>query len=413
MTTPESSGDLSPVRVMIVDSTRTFGGAFEQALRLVNALADEPGIDLTLTTAQPLPALSSRSISPDVTLARHSGRAPRHSAVGGSRMRRCLRAGLELFAWEIPAFCETSILLRHLRPDVLHLNNLLDLQQPEVFAAALHRTPILSVHQDFESSSRYTRIAARRVDHHVAISSCVRDNLCDRGIPNDRITVIPNCVDTDEYSPDGRRADLRALGIPAGAIVIALFGRIVEWKGVDVFIDCMAKVLARHPRAWALVVGDESDGDSHYARALMQRAAALPDPHRIVFAGYRPDVPEVMRAVDIVCHLSTRPEPFGLVVIEAMSAARTVISVREGGPLDIVEDGINGLLVTPRDAESAAAAIERVVLDSQLRERLGRAARSTVTERFTAATCAAQYAAIYRAMLDSRRSAAREGNRQS
>src|SRR5439155_16686868 len=113
----------------------------------------------------------------------------------------------------------------------------------------------------------------------------------------------------------------------------------------------------------AVQVGDE--------RGRLERLAAeLGARERISFTGVRRDVPTVMAGLDVFV-LASHAEPFGLVVLEAMALGVAVVATGAGGPAEVVEPGVSGLLVPPRDPPALAAAIERLAGDPELRRRLG------------------------------------------
>ena len=103
----------------------------------------------------------------------------------------------------------------------------------------------------------------------------------------------------------------------------------------------------------------------------------------VVFAGQRPNIPAIMRAVDMLL-LPSWEEPFGRVVVEGMAAGRPVIATSVGGPAQTITDGLDGLLAPPKDPQAWAAAINRLLDDPQLARRIGENARAAA-ERFSVA----------------------------
>jgi glycosyltransferase involved in cell wall biosynthesis len=157
-----------------------------------------------------------------------------------------------------------------------------------------------------------------------------------------------------------------ALGLGDGP-VLGVFGRLAPWKGQHVLLDALAE-LADVPNLQALVVGDALFGEADYAKSLRRKAEALGLGGRVRFLGFRDDVPALMRLADIVVHTSVAPEPFGRVVVEGMLAGRPVVATRGGGVVEIVEDGVTGLLTEPGDARSLAAAVRGLLGDAARRQ---------------------------------------------
>ncbi len=377
-------------RPLIIDYTTKFGGAFEQGFSLAGALSDIDGVTPGLATAQRREALAKKEpVSfPTYTF------SPVELRAGDTN--RFAQARDVVFA-EVPTVFRVAACGKAHAANLFHLNNVLNSQLSGVFAAKLRGAKCVSCHQDFEYPSRMTKAVARLVDHHVAISEVIKQDLLDFGIPESRITIIHNCVDTTRFSPAVTPVDLQArFGIPQGRLVVALFGRLVSWKGQDVFLKAMADVLPAVPEAHGLIVGD---GEPDHVRGLEQLAHDLQIADRVTFGGYHADTPQLLRSVDVVTHMSTRPEPFGLVVSEAMAAGKPIVAMAEGGPLEIVLDGETGLLVPPREPKPTADAIIRLLRDERLRTSFGAKARERVIDRFSAEHCAKQYAALYNRLL--------------
>lgn len=158
--------------------------------------------------------------------------------------------------------------------------------------------------------------------------------------------------------------------------MLGVFGRIIPWKGQDVVMRALAQV----PSGIALFVGEEEDGG--YANQLRLLAAKLGIAERVRFLGFREDVPQLMRLVDCVVHASVDPEPFGRVVVEGMLAGRPVIATRAGGVPEIIEDGVNGILVPPGNPDELAEAIVRVLSDPVGTERLAQRGHARALELF-------------------------------
>jgi glycosyltransferase involved in cell wall biosynthesis len=189
----------------------------------------------------------------------------------------------------------------------------------------------------------------------------------------------------------GAAREARAeLGVEPHEVLIGVFGRLQRWKAQDVFVAAAASVAAVRPQARFVVVGGATFGlEPEYQAQLRETAAANGLSDRLTFTGFRQDVPRLMAACDIVCHTSRVPEPFGMVVIEAMSQGRPVIATRGGGPSEIFENEEQGLLVDPDQPRALAAAILALVDDPGRRARMGAQARERVQTAYSADVMAA------------------------
>jgi glycosyltransferase involved in cell wall biosynthesis len=174
--------------------------------------------------------------------------------------------------------------------------------------------------------------------------------------------------------------ELRArLGLPVAGPLVGIVGRLQRWKGVHVLIDALALLHASHPQAHCVVVGGAHEHEPAYADELARQVAALGLGSHVTFAGFQRDVARWMQAMDVVVHASDR-EPFGIVVVEAMALGKPVIAGSQGGPREIVRDGVDGLLVPYGDAAALATTLRRYLDDPAFARRLGVAARQRATE---------------------------------
>jgi glycosyltransferase involved in cell wall biosynthesis len=219
------------------------------------------------------------------------------------------------------------------------------------------------------------------------------------------IATVHNGVDTRRFHPgvDGSRFR-HDLGINDGSPLIAMVGMFAPWKGQDVFLRAAKQVAERCPSARFVLVGDEiysTNGHGSYAARLHALASELELEPRVLFAGYRDDMPQVMASIDLLVHASVQAEPFGRVLIEAMAAGKPVIATRAGGVTEIVVDGETGTLVPPGNAEALAGAmVSAIELSPEGRRRLGRKGRARVEERFSLQRHVDAVTAIYASVLE-------------
>lgn len=201
-----------------------------------------------------------------------------------------------------------------------------------------------------------------------------------------RVRVVPPGIDVDEY--DGvrrRRGALRQeLGIGADAPVVACIARLQRWKGHTVFLDAAAEILRQVPSAHFVIAGGTLFGlESDYPAELRRRATELLPGDRVHWLGHRDDIATVLADVDVLVHCPVRPEPFGLVVVEAMSMGVPVVSVTGSGPEEILSGGV-GVLVPPADARAVTGAVIDLIRDPNARAELALTARCRARERFSA-----------------------------
>jgi glycosyltransferase involved in cell wall biosynthesis len=263
------------------------------------------------------------------------------------------------------------------------------------FGHALHCSPTVWHVHDIVSRAHFGRVhlllikwaVKIGVDHVIANSRASADALIElTGLPRSAVPVVHNGVDMarfgggsakQEVTPIDERRALR--GLPTNAFLVGMFGRFTAWKGQHVALDAIARV----PNAHLVLVGDALFGETGYAESLRARAKTLGITERVHFAGFQHDVASWMNVMDVVVHASTQPEPFGLVIIEAMAAGKPVIASNGGAVPEILRNRENGLIVEPNDASELAQAISTLQHAPELAARLAAQGHADAGQHFS------------------------------
>ncbi|WP_051161462.1 glycosyltransferase [Nocardia transvalensis] len=169
---------------------------------------------------------------------------------------------------------------------------------------------------------------------------------------------------------EAREPGTRAAQRPPAETVVAVVGRLAPWKGQDLFLRAVADTRTRPARI--LLIGGALFDEEPYRADLERLAADLGLP--VTFTGHVEDPESLLGQADILVHCSVLPEPFGQVVAEGMRAGCAVIATHPGGPAEIVEPEVNGLLVTAGDRFQLTAALDRLIDNTELRAKLADAA---------------------------------------
>lgn len=250
--------------------------------------------------------------------------------------------------------------------------------------------------------ARLLRWSARRAVEAVAVSQSVAADARRVLGPQTPVRTILNAIDLERFAPgpgDGAALDAAAglPAAPAGTVRVGLVATFARWKGHTVFLEAAARLAADRPCRFYIVGGPiyRSAGSQYTLDELRSHAAALGLNERLGFAGYQADPAAALRALDVVVHASTRPEPFGRVIVEGMACGRAVIAIRDGGAAELFDDGVSAVGCPPGDAAALAEAIARLVADPELRHRLGRAGRQAALDRFDRRRLADQWSAVY------------------
>lgn len=405
-------------RILFVDLAPSPGGSIISLHQLVAHLDREAfAPTMVLSHVLQYPALTALD-TPVVRLRTPWWEQPAHtlvqrvrsSAVGDAMRRHPARAWLwhrlgdlrRLFRDLLPATRSMVEVLRRVRPHLVHLNDALPLVRPALLACRLTRTPALAHVRSFLLPSPLdVRLLAPGLVGLIFNSQAVADAQL-AALPRPPLhQVIPNAVDLAQFSRPVDRAEVRrALGVPADAPLVGMFGRVAPWKGQAVFVEAMARVAAQLPAVYGLIVGGaEGESGAAYLRQVEAAVAERGLADRLLLLGHRDDVPRLMATVDAVAHCSIEPEPFGRVIIEGMAAGRPVVASAAGGAAEIITPGVDGLLTPPGDADALAAALLQVLTDPDTARRLADAGRCTVAQRYTVDAHVSTVQAFYRRLL--------------
>jgi glycosyltransferase involved in cell wall biosynthesis len=280
--------------------------------------------------------------------------------------------------------------LRHLRPDLVHINSL-KAGLVGGMAAKFAGVPVVWHMRD-------------RIDNY-AVSPFVKRSICSL-VTRVASGVIANSAGTLATLSRSER-DFPTAVIPSAIDIrrrpketsqpftFAMVGRLSRWKGQDVFLRAFAEVVAVSD-CRAIVVGDALFGpaDRKFALELVGLCEELGISKSVEFRGHQDDVAAELASADALVHASVLPEPFGQVVVQGMAVGVPVIAAAAGGPLEVVRDNENGLLHPPGSVAGLASGMLRLREDGELRQRL--CSQGLITARqFTPAETAARTARFY------------------
>jgi len=192
--------------------------------------------------------------------------------------------------------------------------------------------------------------------------------------------VVYNGFNPDDYCrSDQSRSQIRAkLGL-SDQFVVGHFSRLSPWKGQHVLLDALAHC---PPQVCAILVGDALFGEEDYAAQLRRQAEELGLGERVKFLGFRPDIPELMSACDLIAHTSTAAEPFGRVIVEGMLSDRPVVAAAAGGALEIIEPEQTGWLAPPGDSDKLADIIAMAYHHPELASEIARRGQAAAQSKF-------------------------------
>ncbi|HEX8390713.1 MAG TPA: glycosyltransferase family 4 protein [Longimicrobium sp.] len=328
------------------------------------------------------------------------------SAAGGMG-RAGLLAGMAAAG---PAAAAYALRLRRmlgdLAPDIIHTNGF----KMHLLAAGAgpRGVPVVWHLHDFVSARPamrgLLRAAAGRCAAALAVSDAVAADARTAFGAGFAVHTVLNAVDLSRFRPEGEALDLAARAglrpAPPSTVNVGLVATMGLWKGHEVFLRALAALPADAAVRGYVVGGGiyRTAGSEVSVDDLRRRAADLGIADRVGFTGLVEDPAAAMRALDVVVHASTQPEPFGLVIAEAMACGRALIVSDAGGAREIVHPEHDALTAVPGDAASLSSAIQRLAADPALRAELGRRGRETALRDFDRARLARQMAPLYRSL---------------
>jgi glycosyltransferase involved in cell wall biosynthesis len=240
---------------------------------------------------------------------------------------------------------------------------------------------------------RLDRFVARfATDRVISVSSELRGHLS-RYVDPRKVVVINNGLDTERVSSSLSSSEAKQrLGIPAFCRTLGYAGRFEPVKRLDLFLAAAKLIAARVPDARFILAGE---GSEEARLREIARANALE--RSVLFLGHRNDIYDVLRAMEVFV-LCSDHEGLPMVLLEALHLGVPVVGRRGGGLPEVIEDGVNGILLSSNEPAELTEACLRLLEDKGLRARLAAAGIASVAERFTAARNAAEVVELYRSL---------------
>lgn len=288
------------------------------------------------------------------------------------------------------AVWKLSQILRRQKFDILQ-THLYEASLVGLLAAKFAKTPIriLTRHHLDQTHQIGNKLAiwldrweARDANRVVVLSNAVREfMISDDGINADKIKVIYQGFEFEHFSAtveDGMRVR-KEFGLNADDFVIGVIGNFFPTKGHRFLISAAKKLNSAIPNLKFLFVGEGSEADKSNLKAQIESLGLT---SQVIFAGFRKDVNACMKAVDVVVHPSLS-EAFCQVLIETMSVGTPIVSTNVGGAPEVIENGVNGILIPPEDVDAIVKAIGQIYEQPTFAENIALTGQKNVRERFT------------------------------
>ena len=386
---------MKPYRIAYVDHAEDLGGAEKSLLEMTGRLDRDRFTPLLLHTRA---AKWMRTEE-----CGHLERIPVFSPGGVLERKRGNMSGLlgnlrDLFASARPVYRIVRSLKRH-EADLVHTNSL-KAHLLGGMAARMARLPLIWHMRDLleegEGLGIVRQAATTCKPRVIAISEAVARQFDGLHV---HVDVVPNGIPLERFTPGEPPEQLRAeWAIEPGEQVVMCLARLTPWKGHRTLLQAFSQVAEQCPAARLLIVGEVAFWADEYGDELHALADRLGLNGRVIWAGFRSDVPELLRLADVLV-LPSRNEPFGRVLIEAMATGKPVVATSSGGAPEIVAAEETGLLVPPENADALAEALLRLLADEDLRRKLGGAGMERARLHFDVRRVVEQVQGIYEEML--------------
>jgi len=348
------------MRVVYLDHVGQLSGGEIALLRLLPHLGE---VDAHVILAEDGPfadALAQAGISTEVLAMAERARGLRKARVSPRSL------SLGAVVGTVGYIVRLALLLRRLRPDLVHTNSLKAGVYGSI-AARLAGVPVVwhvrdRIADDYLPAAAVVmvRFMTRRLTAAVITNSHATMSTLD---PHAHPAIICSVVPEALSMP--RRHGPRT----AGPFVVGMIGRVAPWKGQELFLRAFAEAFSDGSERCVLV-GAALFGEDDYEQRLHELADELGLGARVEFRGFRSDIWSELSRMHVLVHASLIPEPFGQVVLEGMVAGVPVIAAAAGGPAELISHDVNGMLFPMGDQTALAAAMRQLAADPQHRQRL-------------------------------------------
>ena len=291
-------------------------------------------------------------------------------------------------AWDSLVFTfQLAGIVRREDVDLIYCNHMM-VKIIGILAGLLARVPVVLHTRTIygNRAEQYLYLSFARLSHVKRIIAVSRVSAENFAPISEKVEVVRNGVPLDEISAGPEEGTLRKeLGLDDSARIVGFIGRLVEWKGIDVFLQAAREVLKKRDDTVFVIMGDVPVGSTHgtlddYRRRA--REGGLGD--RLIFTGFKSEAAALVSELDVLVVPSIRPDPCPRVVLEGLARGTPVIGSAAGGITEAIQDGETGLLVEPGNVAELVMQLERVLDDRVLADRIAEQGRAAARQHFSA-----------------------------
>jgi len=284
---------------------------------------------------------------------------------------------------------------------LIHLNNSVTRHHDWMLAALASGVPCITHERGL--NNRYTpldRFLARRLALIIPMSKWIQDHMVERGVAPDNIRVLYDGLEPDRLKVTRDAEEMRReWGVAPDQPVIGIVGNVRVWKGQEVVVRALVEIVKQRPDVVAFIVGASTADDRPYVDRLNEIIQEAGIEANVRFTGYQDRVPDFVNMMSVVIHASIDPEPFGMVVLEAMAMRKPVVGSAAGGVVEMVVEGVTGYTFPPGDSSVLASRVMELLNDPTKAATMGEAGHRRVIEDFRLDQYAEAIEACYDAIL--------------
>lgn len=264
------------------------------------------------------------------------------------------------------------------------INNSISGSGDYVDVCTKEKIPLISYERGYYNYTKFDVSLTSKINRSIAVSYAIKQNMEHQGYASN-IDVIYDGIPLQTVKPSDhtltKAKGFNDIGIPDGSIVIGIVGNIRRWKGQEYFVKAFNLLAAEYDNIYGLVIGGYGSDDIEYFNSINNIIHEPSIRKRLIFTGFRQDVAELLKIMDISIHASIEPEPFGMVILEAMLQKVPVIATNFGGPVETLANGECGILIPPGNEQEIVDAVKKYLNNAEFRtDTINRAFERVMTD---------------------------------
>jgi len=280
---------------------------------------------------------------------------------------------------------EIKRFIKEKKIDLVVLNNSIATGYIFVCVCKKTKVPIISYERGFGIYDRKYIKATKRLKVSLPVSYAILNNLKQQNFSSKHFEVIYDGIkfqNDADIKPKSKEIIKKKLGIPGNSQIIGSVGNIREWKGQEYFVKAFLELAEKYKNLYGILIGSYGEEDKKYYEYIKNLSESSEVGSRLLFLGYRDDVPNLFSIMNVFIHTSIKPEPFGMVLLEAMVHKVPVIATKFGGPVEILDNGKCGILVPPSDESAIIEGVDMLLNNPLITKNMVEKAYERVADKF-------------------------------